>query len=86
MIATARSVEKLEEFVKNCDDKFRDNLRTLQLDINEGEVSLRAKADKAVAMWGQIDVLVNNAGIGFPGLVEENGYAFSYEARLMSDE
>jgi NAD(P)-dependent dehydrogenase (short-subunit alcohol dehydrogenase family) len=40
----------------------RDNLKTLQLDLTEGEASLRGKADKAAAMWGQIDVLVNNAG------------------------
>ncbi|KAF9466010.1 hypothetical protein BDZ94DRAFT_282879 [Collybia nuda] len=75
VIATARSQDKLDGLLKDCDAGVRDNLRTLQLDITEGEASLREKADKAAAFWGQIDVLVNNAGIGFPGLLEEGGSA-----------
>ena len=46
----------------SCDPKFVGNLRTLQLDVTEGIISLKAKADEAAAIWGQIDVLVNNAG------------------------
>ena len=34
----------------------------MQLDVTEGEASIKAKADKAAALWGRIDVLVNNAG------------------------
>ena len=30
--------------------------------MTEGIISLKAKADEAAAIWGQIDVLVNNAG------------------------
>ncbi len=29
--------------------------------------------DDAVSKWGKIDVLVNNAGAGYLGLVEESG-------------
>jgi len=75
VIATARSLEKLQDLVASCDPKVRDNLRILQLDIAEGEAALKVKADEAAAMWGQIDVLVNNAGIAFPGLLEEGGSA-----------
>jgi NAD(P)-dependent dehydrogenase (short-subunit alcohol dehydrogenase family) len=32
------------------------------LDVTEGEASIKVKADKAAAFWGQIDVVVNNAG------------------------
>ena len=39
-----------------------DNLRTVLLDVTEGEGSLKAKIDKAARFWGGIDVLVNNAG------------------------
>lgn len=62
MIATARSTDKLDQLLKDCDAGVRDNLRTLQLDLTEGEASLKDKADKAATFWGQIDVLVNNAG------------------------
>jgi len=62
VIATARSSEKLQNLVASCDPKFRGNLRTIQLDVTEGITSLKAKADEAAAIWGQIDVLVNNAG------------------------
>ena len=62
VIATGRSSEKLQNVVTSCDPEFRANLRTLQLDVTEGITSLKAKADEAAAIWGQIDVLVNNAG------------------------
>ena len=62
VIATARSSKKLEEFVQCYDQDVRHNIRTIQLDITEGEVSIKEKANKAAAFWGQIDVVVNNAG------------------------
>ena len=62
VIATGRSPEKLQDLVTSCDPELRANLRTLQLDVTEGITSLKAKADEAAAIWGQIDVLVNNAG------------------------
>jgi len=73
VIATARSLEKLQDLIASCDRKSRDNLRVLQLDVTEGEAALKIKADQVAAIWGQIDVLVNNAGIGFPSLLEEGG-------------
>ena len=62
VIATGRSSEKLQDLVTSCDSEFRANLRTLQLDVTDGITSLKAKADEAASIWGQIDVLVNNAG------------------------
>ncbi|KAG6865431.1 hypothetical protein C0991_002669 [Blastosporella zonata] len=73
VIATARSLEKLQDVVSCIDPALRDNLRTLQLDVTDTEAVLKAKADEAYAIWGQIDVLVNNAGIGLPSLLEEGG-------------
>lgn len=40
----------------------RENLRTVQLDVTEGEEAIKDKVNKAAAIWGGIDVLVNNAG------------------------
>ncbi|KAF9002466.1 hypothetical protein BDQ17DRAFT_530397 [Cyathus striatus] len=73
VIATARSQEKLDNLVSLCSPDVQDNLRTLELDINEAEDVVQKKIDEAAAIWGRIDVLVNNAGIGYPSLVEEGG-------------
>ena len=62
VIATGRSSEKLQDLVTSCDPEYCVNLRTLQLDVTAGITSLKARADEAAAIWGQIDVLVNNAG------------------------
>jgi short-subunit dehydrogenase len=62
VIASARTPEKLEELAEQCNKDLRHNLRTIQLDVTEGEASIKVKADQAAAFWGQIDVLVNNAG------------------------
>ncbi|KAG6908983.1 hypothetical protein DXG01_002472 [Tephrocybe rancida] len=75
VIATARSLEKLQDLFAPIDPLLRDNLRTLQLDVTDGEAVLKAKACEAFSIWGQIDVLVNNAGVGLPSLLEEGGAA-----------
>lgn len=46
---------------------------TVQLDVTADFDTLRWKAAEAVAKWGRIDVLVNNAGAGMPGFTEEAG-------------
>jgi len=66
VIATARKVEDIQI-------PSSPNLSTLQLDITAGLDALKAKLNEAVKIWGQIDVLVNNAGVGCPGLLEEGG-------------
>lgn len=66
MIASARSLDKIKHFESpSC--------KVLQLDLADSEESIKARAKEAVSMWGRVDVLVNNAGIGAPGLVEEVG-------------
>lgn len=60
---------------QTCDESVRHNIRTIQLDVTEGEANIKAKADKAAAFWGHVDVLVNNAGHSIPSLIEEGGSA-----------
>ena len=62
VIATGRSKKKIDQFVSDVKPELVDNLRTVQLDVTEGEEALKIKIDKAAEFWGGIDVLVNNAG------------------------
>ncbi|KAJ7086228.1 hypothetical protein C8R44DRAFT_752636 [Mycena epipterygia] len=69
VIATARSVDKMQDLPKSED------IRLLQLDITAGEQVIKGIIATAVAFWGRIDVLVNNAGYGAKALVEEGAIA-----------
>ncbi|TFK50503.1 NAD(P)-binding protein [Heliocybe sulcata] len=72
VIATARNVTNLEDL----DAKYpnsQDRLRFLQLDVTCPFDSIKGTVEEAVAIWGRIDVLVNNAGIGLPALTAEMG-------------
>ena len=62
VIATGRSKEKIEQLVAGVKPELVDNLRTVLLDVTEGEEAIRVKIDKAADFWGGIDVLVSNAG------------------------
>ena len=62
VIATGRTKEKIEQLVLGVKPELVDNLRTVLLDVTEGEEALKVKIDKAAEFWGGIDVLVNNAG------------------------
>ncbi|TFK93350.1 NAD-P-binding protein [Polyporus arcularius HHB13444] len=67
VIATARSLEKIEDFPKT------DKIRLMQLDVTEGFASIQAKLHKAIGFFGRVDVVVNNAGTGVPSILEEGG-------------
>ncbi|KAL1745847.1 hypothetical protein HDZ31DRAFT_62719 [Schizophyllum fasciatum] len=68
VIATGRQMDNLRLQYEESD-----RLRLMQLDVTEGPESISAKVRDAIGFWGRIDVLVNNAGIGYPSLVEEAG-------------
>jgi len=72
VIATLRTVEKAPDLVEEAENK-PDKLRVMQLDVTSGTQTIRAVVNQAVAVWGHIDVLVNNAGYGFPCMIEEGG-------------
>ncbi|WP_330229241.1 SDR family NAD(P)-dependent oxidoreductase [Nocardia sp. NBC_00508] len=63
VVATARNPESMAELAD-------DRLTVLPLDVREREAAI-ATVDKAFALMGTIDVIVNNAGYGLVGALEE---------------
>jgi hypothetical protein len=74
--ARARSLPKLAELKEK-------GAATLELDVAAPLDELHAVAAKAVAIYGHIDVVVNNAGYMVSGTLEENTYVASSGSLLL---
>ncbi|MGW0194805.1 SDR family NAD(P)-dependent oxidoreductase [Nonomuraea sp. NPDC003201] len=79
MAATARDTARLRENLG--EDASSDSFLPLQVDLADAS-SIDSAVHRAVEHFGSIDVLVNNAGYGLLGSVEETSDA---EARAMFD-
>ena len=66
VLATARKPEQIADLATN----YPDTARTFVLDVTKPE-QIESVTREAIAAFGRIDVLVNNAGYGIAGGIEE---------------
>jgi len=64
---SARKTEDIKDIV----DQFPETALSLQLDVTD-ERQIQSATEKFIHHFGKIDVLVNNAGIGYFGAIEES--------------
>ena len=66
-VVTARDEKKVVDLIRD----YPDTGLTLSLDVTDSS-SIKAAAEAARRRFGQIDVLVNNAGFGYRAAIEES--------------
>ena len=70
VVVTARNTTQVADIVYGKEDRAL----TIQLDVTNQE-EIDAAVQTVMNTWGRIDVLVNNAGIGYFGALEESDEA-----------
>jgi len=66
-VVASRKTADVEDIVKD----YADTAIAVKLDVTKEE-EIKASVEEAIKKFGQIDVLVNNAGIGYFGAIEES--------------
>jgi NAD(P)-dependent dehydrogenase (short-subunit alcohol dehydrogenase family) len=66
VVGAARNVEPLTDLA----ERHPDHLVTMSLDVSD-RAAVHAGVDRAAAAFGRLDIVVNNAGVGLFGMIEE---------------
>jgi NAD(P)-dependent dehydrogenase (short-subunit alcohol dehydrogenase family) len=70
VIATGRNAEERIASIGT------ESISVLDLDLESGKLAIDAQVKKAIAIWGRVDVLLNNAGMSDARCLEEADDAF----------
>jgi short-subunit dehydrogenase len=70
MILSARRKEELERVKGNCPREAQPNIRILPMDLAEAS-TLRLSTQAAIQIFGRIEILINNGGIGQRSLIKD---------------
>jgi short-subunit dehydrogenase len=80
MILSARRKEELERVKGNCPRDVQPNIRILPMDLGEPS-TLQLCTQAAIQMFGRIEILVNNGGIGQRSLIKDT--SLDVDRRIM---
>jgi short-subunit dehydrogenase len=80
LIISARRKEELSRVRENCPQEAQGNVRILPLDLSRAD-TLQSIVEDAVELFGHVDILVNNGGLGQRSLIHET--SLEVDRRLM---
>ncbi len=67
VVVTSRNTDDIKDIV----DPYPENSISVELDVTD-KAAIKSSVQQAMKAFGRIDVLVNNAGIGYFGAIEES--------------
>src|SRR5687767_7075079 len=70
LILSARRKEELERVKGNCPREAQANIRILPLDLSQ-TTTLQLSTEAAIQLFGHVDILINNGGIGQRSLIKD---------------
>ena len=80
LILSARRKEELERVKGNCPREAQANIRILPLDLSQSS-TLQLSTQAAIQLFGQVDILINNGGIGQRSLIKDT--ALEVDRKIM---
>lgn len=64
---SARKIEDIQDII----EKYPESAKAIKLDVTN-DAEIKSATEKMIEYFGTVDVLVNNAGIGYFGAIEES--------------